>query len=641
MKKNSVLLRAIRRFWNELLHLFSDIVYLKERNKLFIYSWMSYKGGKIVQNNWGDDINKFFLESVSSLKVNNIRRSLLYSFFPVRGYTCIGSLIGNFKAKDYEVWGTGIIEYNHKLLSKPQKVHSVRGPLTRDELLKNGVECPKIYGDPALLISRYYRKLIDKKYIWGVIPHYADEDKPALKEFSKRHPEVLIISMRHYDDWHEIPDKIMLCHKIMSSSLHGLIIADSYSVSNVWLRFSDEIKGGDFKYNDYFCSVGRDFGQPRVIESYKDLERIMTDETASRAYNIDYRSIFDACPFKEKLIDYNSLIPSLPCYASLEDKSMQFSQTKNITTEAELDALLKEAEKIEQNYMFRGIYNASYKMYASSQRHWMQKSDRMISLGTSNYYEAIKRLIQLTKDCPEVIHYQKKQSFTDNDMYILALMQHFGVPSPMIVFSKSIRKALFFAVDQMPKWEGHRTDSLDDYISIYYINKNVDWISGTVQKMNESAGDSVDCIVSDILEKEQGIKLNVENALNGFKHLNYSQFIPTGDLYDVKFIPVNGVENGTKNAIISVVNFSCSHMISNDRLLAQDGMFIFNNTTDQPLVELINNITNVKLFSCLNIHKRLVPYIWERYLNGFLSHDSIYCEDDEDEMLLQGVMKKL
>ena len=47
------------------------------------------------------------------------------------------------------------------------------------------------------------------------------------------------------------------CERILSSSLHGLIIADSFSIPNRRIGFYNNLKGGDFKFEDYASALGR------------------------------------------------------------------------------------------------------------------------------------------------------------------------------------------------------------------------------------------------------------------------------------------------------------------------------------------------------------------------------------------------
>jgi hypothetical protein len=50
---------------------------------------------------------------------------------------------------------------------------------------------------------------------------------------------------------------IASCDFVVSSSLHGLIAADAFGIPNVWVRWSDRVAGGSWKFLDYFRSVGR------------------------------------------------------------------------------------------------------------------------------------------------------------------------------------------------------------------------------------------------------------------------------------------------------------------------------------------------------------------------------------------------
>ena len=51
-------------------------------------------------------------------------------------------------------------------------------------------------------------------------------------------------------------DEILMCKHVISSSLHGLIIAHVYLVPAMAIKISDNVEGGDFKFSDYYRSLG-------------------------------------------------------------------------------------------------------------------------------------------------------------------------------------------------------------------------------------------------------------------------------------------------------------------------------------------------------------------------------------------------
>jgi pyruvyltransferase len=56
-----------------------------------------------------------------------------------------------------------------------------------------------------------------------------------------------------------VSKEISKCRRVYSSSLHGLIVADSLGLPNVWIELSNKVIGDGFKFHDYNSSI--DFTQ--------------------------------------------------------------------------------------------------------------------------------------------------------------------------------------------------------------------------------------------------------------------------------------------------------------------------------------------------------------------------------------------
>lgn len=278
-----------------------DLIRLLLPNKIYVHGFIQREGLCYDNFNWGDDINIRMIEEISDLKVLIVNASPIYRRIVKKVYCCIGSVLGHCNVGRIIVWGTGFMSEDDQMRRLPERVYSVRGPRTRQILLEQGIDCPAIYGDPALLVSRYYHPKVVKKYKYGIIPHYCDESNAIIQAIKGR-PDVLVISMQNYNHWHDIPDAVCSCEMVVSSSLHGIIVADSYGIPNVWARFSSGLHGGNFKFLDYLESVGRSIQEPVVINSMNDLDAVFNNMSLfGVASNIDYNSIYEACPFKDHL----------------------------------------------------------------------------------------------------------------------------------------------------------------------------------------------------------------------------------------------------------------------------------------------------------------------------------------------------
>ena len=269
---------------------------------VLINGFLFFEKENIRHENWGDDINYYFLREIIQRPVLVYNRISLANRLKLKNYLVIGSTIDMLCKKNTEVWGAGIIDQQKKLKVRPRKVHAVRGPLTRKKLLDNGVDCPEIYGDPALLISSYYRPKLKKKYIYGFIPHRSNLeliDKITVDniELSQRE-DILVIDLSDYNNWKDIIDSICKCENILSASLHGLIMAEAYKIPNLWIEFGKPLIGGHFKFHDFFLSIDKDRISPYTIVDYElTSEGIRKELLSWEPGNINLQPLIDSAPF--------------------------------------------------------------------------------------------------------------------------------------------------------------------------------------------------------------------------------------------------------------------------------------------------------------------------------------------------------
>lgn len=172
------------------------------------------------------------------------------------------------------IWGSGLLSYPPEGTFRSKKfnldIRAVRGPETRKILLNEGFECPETYGDPAILMPVIYQPDdLEKEYEYSVILHKSDQKK------TKNQIPIMC------EDCREVIDRIVKSKLIISSSLHGIIVAEAYGVPAIMLS-DTRADFNRLKYNDYYFSTERK--QYPIAES---VDNALTMEPAKLPQNLE------------------------------------------------------------------------------------------------------------------------------------------------------------------------------------------------------------------------------------------------------------------------------------------------------------------------------------------------------------------
>jgi len=160
-------------------------------------------------------------------------------------------------ANQPRIWGSGFIREERPGEAHAQlDVLAVRGRSTLsrvDNLSPRSIAL----GDPGILAPVLLDSPVKKRYALGVIPHYHDAESPVVARMRELGRHVRIINVGWTPE--EVAKEISSCDAVISSSLHGLIFSDALGVPNAHIRLGDKLKGGLYKFRDYYSAYpGKD-----------------------------------------------------------------------------------------------------------------------------------------------------------------------------------------------------------------------------------------------------------------------------------------------------------------------------------------------------------------------------------------------
>lgn len=271
---------------------------IPKNKKIVVDGFFTRILGYTRKNNLGDDLNFYILAALSNKKIFSAPNLLI----KCPNILFIGSILQKYINNDSIIWGAGTIDEYAFPTSRPHLIKAVRGPLTRQWLIKNNIDCPTVYSDPALLLPLIYRPKIKKVYKYGIIPHYVDWNSNGVEYLSKilGDSNIKMINMAEYKSCESVINEIIQCEYVISSSLHGIIISDAYNIPNIWVEFSNNVYGNGFKFRDYFLSVNRQDKNPLKVDNKLDSKEI------------------DLCisKYQKPLIDVVPFLQNAPIYIS-------------------------------------------------------------------------------------------------------------------------------------------------------------------------------------------------------------------------------------------------------------------------------------------------------------------------------------
>lgn len=271
-----------------------------------------------------------------------------------------------------------------------------------------------------------------------------------------------------------------------------------------------------------------------------------------------------------------------------EKKKFFFKRNLTIDTFEELLGVLDEFEDNgTPEVLFRGQPEAKYMLYSSLQRLWI---GRKLEKHYKSYRELVDNLIANSKEWNSglVSRYLKNAGWHETEMSVLSIMQHYGVPTPLLDFTYDINKSLFFAtqnIDFSPP-----VSEIEKYFSIYYIHKD-----NSVLSMSDMA---------------------IKEALSFAK--------------DKDLIPAKELDATMQFSMALIDNADEAYRIQNNlNILNQEGAFIFNSSPTDPLevhyyryarhlkmaLSKVHENYSAEIGGCININKKLTAEIRD-FLKG-------------------------
>jgi hypothetical protein len=261
-----------------------DDFYGLEKNEINVLYYIPYNG------NFGDELNIYIINRLVKIlnldiKVNfiDLKKTNIFDK-KLRTFSFLGSIM-HILPPNIDVIGTGVNPV-HSDINLNLNILSLRGELSKQYLInEKGYTIDKIvFGDPALLIPRLFPEWLKPLNIKqnnsnseseiGFIPHFNDIGhlEKYINNNNNNNNNNKLLPQGEFKTKDNL--KISYCCPnqptinvinfirtkkiIISSSLHGIIVAEMLGKNTKWLMYNGSLKSeSSFKYLEYYNSTNR------------------------------------------------------------------------------------------------------------------------------------------------------------------------------------------------------------------------------------------------------------------------------------------------------------------------------------------------------------------------------------------------
>ncbi len=205
--------------------------------------------------------------------------------------------------------------------------HAVRGRETGNALRQRGLSVPEIYGDPVWFLPKIFPDPCTKLFELGVIVHISELERPradaVVRKTIERYkilPEqvgkIKIINTyaaATLDGLRQKTDEILSCRRILSTSLHGLVIAEAYGIPCAWFPTYFEAPGRlpiggklpiDHRMRDFYSGTGQNYvlSYPQPLSAATDwIDAIRFLDENWRQIDYSGADLFNAFPLRKNV----------------------------------------------------------------------------------------------------------------------------------------------------------------------------------------------------------------------------------------------------------------------------------------------------------------------------------------------------